>query len=317
MSYANGERRSRVIQLLQGGTPRKLMRGELDDATEMLREAYQQANSPPPLESPWPEICAYRLAHVLLRQDPVNRATQQQVERLFAQASQSKALGPWPCLYQMALLQSLGKNEQLADLWETAYRRLGLSSGALDSTSAGLRGNQVTALELMACSAGLFSHLPRLSGRGLPLDDTHHPLWGHLFLGEDSVWRLFGPSPQLDQVAFPLAVARTELESLLAARPHGFFFILPVERPARCWHQSEWAPFSQVGLLELLAVTLALRKYDNASLAESLGVSDGALRVRKVELHNLLRARFPQIGEVPPYELDIFGIVQHGAIFRS
>lgn len=317
MSYSNGERRSHVIQLLQGGTPRKLMRGALEDATEMLRDAYRQANTPTPLESPWPEICAYRLAHILLRQDPVDRATQEEVERLFAQASRSKVLGPWPCLYRMALLQSLGKGEQAADLWEVAYRRLGQGSGAPDSSSAGLRANQVTALELMACSAGLFSNLTRLSGRGLPLNDTHHPLWGHLFRGEDSAWRLFGPSPELDQVAFPLAVARTELESLLATRPQGFFFILPVERTALCWDQREWLPFSQVGLIELLAVTLALRKYDNASLAESLGVSDGALRVRKVELHHLLRPRFPQIGEVPPYELDIFGIVEHGAIFRS
>jgi hypothetical protein len=239
----------------------------------------------------------------------VDRATRQEAEQLFAQASHLEALGPWPCLYRLAILLALGQTEQLPTLWEDAFRRLGRNSGA-----AGLRSNEVTGLELMACAAGLFSVLPRLNGLGLPLDDDQHPIWAQLFAGQECAWRMLGPDIHLSQVAYPYCAARVELESLCAVYPGGFFFILSDEGRAQFWQDGQWLPFAQVGLLQLLATALLTRKYDNASLAEKLGVSDGALRVRKVQLHHLLRSRFPNVGEVSPYYLNIFGIVQHGAL---
>ncbi|MBS2034008.1 hypothetical protein JST97_03420 [bacterium] len=310
MSYHNGEKRSQVVRLLEGGTRQKLMRGEVPRAFEPIREAYSLATTPPRLESPWPEVCAYRLAHVLLRHKTVDC---ERIQQLFEEASRLEALGPWPALYRMALLQFLGRKEELPALWQQAFARRSSGSTSPDSTSAGLRSNEVMALELMACASGNFSSLPQLNGLGLPLDVEDHPIWTHLFGGEDCAWRMYGPSPHLMQIAYPHSAARAELESIRAARPQGFFFILSLERPAQFWYQDRWLGFPKIGLLELLVAALRIRKYDNASLAEALDVSDGALRVRKVELHNLLRAQFPTIGEVPPYYLDIFGIVQHGA----
>lgn len=310
MSYHNGEKRSQVVRLLEGGTARKLMRGEVARAFESIRQAYELATAPPGLESPWPEVCAYRLAHLLLREKRVDCA---RIEQLFAEASRLEALGPWPALYRMALLQFLGRSDELPALWQQAFARRNSGSASMDSTAAGLRSNEITALELMACASGNFSSLPQLSGLGLPLDDEADPIWGHFFGGEDCAWRMYGPSPHLMQIAYPYSAARAELESICSTLPHGFFFILSLDRPAQFFYQDQWLGFPKIGLLELLVTALRIRKYDNASLAEALGVSDGALRVRKVELHNLLRPRFPKIGEVPPYYLDIFAIVQHGA----
>lgn len=308
MSYTNGERRGRVVELLEGGTARKLMRGEILRASRSISDAYQLAINPTRLESPWPEICAYRLAHVLLREPQVDC---ERIQQLFAEAGQLRALGPWPALYRIALLQSLGRAD--TQLWNQAFERRGIT----DTTTAGLRSNEITALELMAIATGHFASLPELSGLGLPLDDDEDPIWSRLFAGEECAWRMHGPSPHLKQVAYPYSAAQAELEAMCQACPGGFFFILSAERPAQFWHEGKWLGFPQPGLLELLATALWDRKYDNASLAETLGVSDGALRVRKTQLHHVLRSRFPNISEVPPYYLDIFGIVQHGALPRS
>jgi len=310
MSYDNGSKRSQVVRLLKEGTARKLMRGQVARASEFILEAYTLATTPPGLESPWPEICAYRLAHLLLHEKNVDCERAQQ---LFGQASGLHALGPWPALYRMALLQCLGRRDELSALWQEAFARRNSCSASRDSTAAGLRSNEITALELMACASGNFSSLAQLGGLGLPLDDDQHPIWDKLFAGEDCAWRMHGPSANLMEIAYPYSVACAELESIRQALPHGFFFILSLEGPAQFFHQDQWFGFPKVGLLELLVTALRTRRYDNAGLAEALGVSDGALRVRKVELHNLLRSRFPNIGEVPPYDLDIFGIVQHGA----
>lgn len=309
MSYANADRRYQVVRLLEGGTARKLMRGEVERAADSIGDAYHLALHPTPLESPWPEICAYRLAHLLLREKEVDL---EEPLRLFAEAARLEALGPWPCLYQLALQVSLGRANP--DLWEEAWRRRSGQAAPADTAGAGLRSKEITALELMACCLGNFSRLDRLSGLGLPLGEDDHPIWSHFFSGEECAWRLFGPSHHLSLVVYPKSAARIELAALCQGHPHGFFFILSCERPAYFWHQGDWYQFPKTGLLELLVMALRTRKYDNASLAESLSISDGALRVRKVELHNLLRPRFPEIGEVPPYELEIFGLVQHGAI---
>ncbi|MFN8607521.1 MAG: hypothetical protein U0931_08315 [Vulcanimicrobiota bacterium] len=310
MSYHNGEKRSQVVHLLEGGTPRKLMRGDTRRAFEPIQQAYTLATTPPRLESPWPEVCAYRLAHILLRDKNIDC---ERIQKLFEEACQLEALGPWPALYRMALLQFLGRQDELPGLWQQAFARRNSGSSSPGPTAAGLRSNEVMALELMACASGNFASIPQLNGLGLPLDDEEHPIWTHFFGGEDCAWRMYGPSPYLMQVAYPYSAARAELESFREAQPGGFFFILSMERPAQFWYQDRWLGFPKIGLLELLVTALRIRKYDNASLAEALGVSDGALRVRKVELHNLLRPQFPNVGEVPPYYLDIFGIVQHGA----
>ena len=314
MNYSNGERRSLVVRLLEGGTARKLMRGEILRASESIQDAYTQATTPTPLESPWPEICAYRLAHLLLREEKVDR---ERVQQLFGEAARLEALGPWPALYRMALLHSLGRSDELLALWQQAFARQGRGSGAMDSTGAGLRSKEITALELMAIASGQFATLPQLSGLGLPTDDDAHPIWIQLFAGEECAWRMYGPSPHLNQVVYPYSAARAELEAFCTGIPGGFYFVLPAAGPAQFWEDGRWLSFPQLGLLELLATALCSRRYDNASLAESLELSDGALRVRKTQLHHLLRSRFPNIGEIAPYELDIFGIVQHGALWSS
>jgi hypothetical protein len=60
-------RRTTVTSLLAQGLDIKVLMGGGDHGAKLLKDAYDQARTSPPLHWPFPHITAYRLAYILMR----------------------------------------------------------------------------------------------------------------------------------------------------------------------------------------------------------------------------------------------------------
>jgi len=80
------ERRLLVSRLLDDCLDQKLLHGGTKLAIAKARQALEAARAPAHLPSPWPELAAYRLAHLLLRSNP-NGELLREVDSLLSQSS--------------------------------------------------------------------------------------------------------------------------------------------------------------------------------------------------------------------------------------
>jgi hypothetical protein len=114
MSEMPQDRRERVQDLLVECADDKLVRGQSGIAEQKAREALKLACDSPRLPSPWPQVAAYRLAHLLLRSASTNDKLCE-ADRYFKEAQGSDAgegrgvLGPLPSLFRLATLHRLSQ----------------------------------------------------------------------------------------------------------------------------------------------------------------------------------------------------------------
>jgi hypothetical protein len=105
-------RRTEVDRLLRDCTDSKLLRGGTPIATEYAERAYKFASAEPELPAPWPQLAAYRLAHLILRGAPTGDDLDR-ADQLLARAAGgvkhggSNPLGPLPLVYRLAVLHRL------------------------------------------------------------------------------------------------------------------------------------------------------------------------------------------------------------------
>lgn len=108
------ERYEAVKDAIHACTDEKRLMTLDTSAIDLARQAYALATEPSELPAPWPEIGAYRLAHLLMR-SAKSPAELQEVDRLFARAAGiadrpgPRFLGPLPALYRLAVLHRLAK----------------------------------------------------------------------------------------------------------------------------------------------------------------------------------------------------------------
>lgn len=101
------ERRKNVADLLRTCFDHKVLVGGADLALPKAHEAYTLAHTEPKLPSPWPELAAYRLAHLHMRFHAGSLDDLWQIERLFAATSHTEQLGLLPSCCHLAVLHRL------------------------------------------------------------------------------------------------------------------------------------------------------------------------------------------------------------------
>lgn len=93
------KRTTEVFKCLKHGLDKKLQYGIQPLALKHLQQAYDMARDPAPLDAPWPQITAYRLAHLKMREG--SRTNWEEVDRLLEEAAKDDILGPAPLVYRL------------------------------------------------------------------------------------------------------------------------------------------------------------------------------------------------------------------------
>jgi len=286
---SDAERRARVHELLTETASRKLLRAGSSLALERAREAYALAHEAPKLV-PWSALAAYRLAHLVLR-EPRTPERLEDADALFAEAAREPLLGPYPRIYRLALLQSLGAPratiERVFGEAASAYNEWTRRPGGVSElpTAVSIQTDLFAMLEL----AGYFLGLDRapLDGRGARQDEPYL---------RDTHWRLVGPDPALAYVSISEAMARAELDALTPTLRPAFVFLLPHDRSQSVLRVGDaaWEPLPHRAA-RLLACLLFGHATDARDLTERVVGADGpkeqtALRKVRQRLGEQLRA---------------------------
>ncbi len=238
MSLGIEERRRAVERALGRATDYKLLSGGTHPARAELEDAWELALQSPRLPPPWPQLVAYRLAHVLMRAND-----DRQLERaraLFEEAARDGILGPMPHVYLLATLSRLRSEQpddarraeldaRLAVVFKKAieltknlpYIRSRSSEGSYEDAS--IQHGIVNLLELSAYY--LQQPYVPLEGVGGAYRD--------LGLGED--WFLVGPDPAIAAIRYPESLAMAELEARGEANPGAVLFCWPMYPEQPMW----------------------------------------------------------------------------------
>ncbi|MBK1694820.1 hypothetical protein CKO09_08720 [Chromatium weissei] len=193
-----------VSKKLKNALDKKMQSGNSQDVARLLKEAYQIANNPIKLSPPWPQITAYRLAHVLMRFGDKIEWTE--VDRLLEEASAGDGiLGAMPWIYRLVSLQKCNApRERLQHIYQTAVSKLNsqtfiLNKPPLDKGHL-VQSNAVNLLEMATYFTGL-DYEP-LEGR----IDLENDFFADLGVGQ-SAWFVLD-SRDAESIAYPESIAR-------------------------------------------------------------------------------------------------------------
>lgn len=181
--------REQVAGLLRKATDEKMCKG--GGARRLFEEALDLAAE---VGAPWKQVAAYRLAHLLMREEKpeLERASQ-----LFQQAGEDDALGPLPWIYHAAVEHRRGRPARAS--LQKARERLGRRERRAPEFWAGIQARDHDMLEL----AVYFTGEPYwLAGQG--------GQWEVLFPASNA-WVLVGPSRATARVRFSRQLALAEL----------------------------------------------------------------------------------------------------------
>lgn len=215
-SKAYEEKRKEVERLLKEGTDEKLQKANTKKALETIEKAHKMAQE---LEPPWPQVAAYRLAHLLFR-DP--NADLVRVRDLFREAICGNHLGPMPKIYELAVLHRMqSKQEDIEACFEGAIHLMRHFAHDERSESVMKEGCYRTAIQDCAVNlvelSAYFLGLSHDEILGLTPEGSSSVFAG-LGLGKSS-WKLVGREPDLAKISYPRAMAEAELEAL--GKKHG------------------------------------------------------------------------------------------------
>lgn len=297
--------RLQVAELLRSARDRKLLLGGAAGAIDAARRAYRLAGDHPELRLDRAQA-AYHLAHLLLRSpDPVL----EEADALFTQAARSRALGPWPRIYRLAVLSRLGQDpgdahrracEAVADWVALAGDDDGPAQH--DSRDPRLQLDVFNLLELATYFLGLpYDRLAGIAAR----EPTEHRAGGFLIVG---------PEPEWARVRRTREEALEELANIGRARPTATRFRL--EPGCIRWNLrgGAEAPLAEREA-RLLATVLEGRVRTQPALREAVmgeGAKEATFRQVKSRLFRKLGADAldTSSGRVRLREhLEIFGVV--------
>ncbi|MBX3278410.1 MAG: hypothetical protein KF868_10450 [Acidobacteria bacterium] len=198
--------RDRVNKLFHQGLDSKLLRHHSAQAMKMLREAYELTHHherTPRFADIWPALTAYRLAHLTLRRPDLTYDELMEVDEWLIEACRQRVLGPWPCLYRLAVMHRLKANDLIDGAFAHARERV---LQHLDEESAQLQSHIFNALELSAYFLGQPYH--SLEGIG-EIENRNNPYAE--FGPPGQKWMLVGPDPLISKVKYPREFALQEL----------------------------------------------------------------------------------------------------------
>jgi hypothetical protein len=306
MSDELEQRRRDVDQLLRDCIDQKVLLG--GKALEKSKEAFDKANTLPALPSPWPQLAAYRLAHLQLRSAKTLQQLKK-IDELLAIAStdistsinndpreQCHPLGPFPFLYRLAVLHRLAARargstkqdlkQQLEDSFGHALREIKLRlltrlsnsehQASRTSSEEPIQNTLFNMLELAAYFLGKTDHeYDRLQGIGA-LDDM---------VNRSTLdWFLVGPNSLISLVRLSKEVAYAELESRARDCPKAVLLRLPPHPDVPMWRRArdrEWQS-AREGRVEFLVHILKEPGLQVEQLMRLLQLSDSPDNYRQV-----------------------------------
>ncbi|MBI2434257.1 MAG: hypothetical protein HYV26_15480 [Candidatus Hydrogenedentes bacterium] len=248
MEVVDEVRRANVARLLKHGTDEKLLKSSAKRAKEILQDAYDKS---PGLPRPWPQIAAYRLALILLREGNSARLEDlERIDQLLNEATMAESEEDWnkewglsgdfgvmPRLYRLAVLHRMllqkpaeerddirRKIEQVRrraiQLAQRPPIREGDRAEERVRRQVPLQNDIFNALEL----ATFFLDCNYAPLEGVGCDPAYFPENGWVLLGRHSL---------TDKVVYTAELAEAELEDRLKADAQAISFILPesVEEP--------------------------------------------------------------------------------------
>ncbi len=279
-------RRRQVDRELRDGTDAKMLMGARQKALKHLERAWGLADQEPRLREPWPQVTAYRLAHLLMREE---EADLPRVVRLFTQAEDLEELGPLPHIYRAAALHRLGCPQSVVEEALNSARKslaLGTMGGAKEGKAYERAGIQSQGYKLLELASYFVGAPYRLEGMGGP--------WADLFPATGACV-MVGPSRHLAEVRYPRALAMRELEALAQETPEALFFELYDGGETGRWRvgSGEWQSVSGQPL-RLLVRLLRERLPTAESLRARMGLKDNtAFRQAKFRLGEALEGVRP------------------------
>jgi hypothetical protein len=265
------QRRIKVSQLLQECTDAKLLKGGSSHALEKAIEAHKLATREPDLLTPWPQLTAYRSAHLMLR-GRASKADLVEADRLLALATgegghaPANLLGPLPRLYRLAVLHRIwlsetsdSARERTRNTLRTVFDRaraevLTPSAGSPRQTTVSARGPrggpiQDTGFNLLELAAYFLGEdYSPLEGLGLSDEELHRP---------SIAWYLVGPDPAICRVSVLERLAVAELEARGQQHCDAILFKLPNHPGEPVWKRASdpgWKRISDDHLRLLAAV---------------------------------------------------------------
>lgn len=323
------ERRSAVNNLLKACVDQKLLRGGTTNAINKAREAYAKATLQPPLPDPWPQIAAYRLAHLRMRADDLSVESLREIDGLFSEASRENRLGPLPPIYHLAILSRLkgvlnGRSEKdviterITDAFEKAVqeiKRTQFSSWQLPEKP----NRQSAAFNLLELAC-YFLGTPYRALEGLAGLDYLDPLQsGRWFIVGRGIERIF----QTEELA------RCEFESRASA---GEYILIELDERLAKWGLSSHArdglqevnaEFAKLVLFSLETPTLSSQEMKRRVVGSAGEDPDARFRTVKRRTKDALRSLTGQpdlevfVGERLTDEISILGLVHNPAFYSG
>lgn len=287
------ERRRNMLDRLSEGLNQKMQVDSPPSARSALEEAYRNAREPEALEAPWPQITAYRLAHMLMR-DGI--ATDwHRVEELLTEAAQGGFLGPIPSIYRLIALSKISGLNQPTEQMKSLYGEIQDSLGKLANNGGLLRqyqGDQrpmqsewINLLELVVYATGL----------------DYEPLAGRsslaIFSGlgfKSSGWRVI-QSKESSEIAYPKALAQTLFQTKVDEQPGPVVAIKVLPDGAGKIECHPTGGAATYGELQRRAMSDLLSLLCGARLSIVDGPKDDDLRQRKSRLGKALKELIPSL----------------------
>lgn len=230
-----------LIELLRKGTSLKTLTHSTSEAETILTEAYKYA-SLHEMPKPWPQLAAYRLAHVLLR-DAKHNSDYERIDFLLQEAASANCLGPLPRLFRLAVLHRL--LPQISDLKRTAKPVIKQLISDIEHYNGALRSQEnysgLTAVQgaffNMLELAVYFTGFPyqMLEGKGRDHDGIlgdklrDQQPFSDLFSSMED-WRLVGSEKNLTAAAYPGELVLEELQDRMKNM---------IKKPCMCFKLSE------------------------------------------------------------------------------
>ncbi len=283
-------RRSDVDALLRQCTDEKLRRGDTARALSKARQALTLVTQAPSLGSPWEQLAAYRVGHLMLRTKGSNRKLDE-IEELFARASQISAstgqfpLGPLPHIYRLAVLHRMliladseqhreGLRRRIRQVFEIAreevQHRVGAHFQRSEWTGANSERGQIqeglfNLLELAAYFLG--EHYAPLEGLGALDVATYAP---------DDAWFLVGPDPLIAKIRLARDLALEELDSRGEADSKAVLLVFPPIPENAKWRLASATEWQEVNpeWIKILITLLKERPMSRDRLLSRLGADE-------------------------------------------
>lgn len=165
MTTESSAPRERIYNLLRQCNDAKILVGQDGRALELAEKAYRLTRIGGGIFSPWPQLAAYRLAHLRFREKDLKLENLQQIDSLFDEANKGGCLGALPLVYKLAVFHRLAQftdksaevdrlKNQIKETFAAAMRHLPISSGYKTTERIEI---QPTAFNLLEFASYLFA----------------------------------------------------------------------------------------------------------------------------------------------------------------